>query len=125
MRAMPSSSSSYYYNYGVKTKVTIEGKYGVQALQQAASTGRLFIGDGKSQPVTPAQWGPAPEVRWPWHEVTQASTGDSGWVLRPQLDEPQAKLCLNNPPLYLDSQRGVCGLAQVSGVGLGLSLIHI
>ncbi len=119
MRAMPSSSSSYYYNYGVKTKVTIEGKYGVQALQQAASTGRLFIGDGKSQPVTPAQWGPALEVRWQWHEVTQASTGDSGWVLRPQLDEPQAKLCLNNPPLYLDSQRGVCGLAQVSGMGLG------
>ena len=91
----------------------------MQALQQAASTGRLFIGDGKSQPVTPAQWGPALEVRWQWHEVTQASTGDSGWVLRPQLDEHQAKLCLNNPPLYLDIQRGVCGLAQVSDISLG------
>jgi hypothetical protein len=30
-----------------------------------------------------------------------------------------ARLCLNNPPLYLDSQRGICGLAQVEGMSLG------
>ena len=119
MRAMPGSASSYYYSYGVKTKVTIEGKYGIQALEQAASTGRLFLGDVKSQPVIPAKWGTPLAVHWQWHEVTQPQSDDSAWVLRAKLDGPQTKLCLNNPPLYLDSQHGLCGLAQVKGMSMG------
>ena len=119
MRAMPNSSSSYYYHYGVKTKVTIEGKYGIQALQQAASTGRLFVGDLKTPVSTPVQWGPALDVHWQWHEITQPQADDSAWVLRAKLDAPQAKLCLNTPTLYLDSQRNVCGLAIVKDMSMG------
>ena len=119
MRAMPHSASNYYYSYSVKTRVTVEGKFGVQAVQLAASTGRLFVSDGNNQPLSPAQWGPPLDVHWQWHEVTQTPSTESAWVLRAKLDAPQARLCLNNPPLYLDSKRGVCGLAQVNGMTMG------
>ncbi|MDI1245646.1 MAG: DEAD/DEAH box helicase, partial [Rhodoferax sp.] len=119
MHAMPSASSAYFYSYNAKSRVTIEGKYGVQALELAASTGRLFIGDKNGQPTTPAQWGPALDVLWQWHELTSAQADDSAWVLRARLEHSMAQLCLNNPPLYLDSQRGICGLARVKDMSLG------
>ena len=119
MRTMPGASSSYFYNYGVKSRVTVDGKYGLQALEQAASTGRLFVGDNKGQPLRQAQWGPPLALRWQWHEVSQLSGDDSSWVLRPQLDTPQARLCMNTPPLYLDSHQGVVGLAQVKDMSMG------
>ncbi|PKO62158.1 MAG: helicase SNF2 [Betaproteobacteria bacterium HGW-Betaproteobacteria-18] len=119
MRTMPSASSSYFYSYSVKSRVTVDGKYGVQALELAASTGRLFMADNKGQPTLPAQWGPPLEVHWQWHEVTASQASDSAWVLRARLDHSMAQLCLNNPPLYIDSHRGVCGLAQVMDMSLG------
>ncbi|MCM2340135.1 DEAD/DEAH box helicase, partial [Rhodoferax sp.] len=119
MRTMPSAGSSYFYSYSFKARVTLEGKYGVQALELAASTGRLFIGDKHGQPVSPVQWGAPLEVHWHWHEVDSSQSGDSAWVLRARLDHAMAKLCMNNPPLYLDSQRGVCGLAQVKDMRMG------
>ena len=119
MHTMPSAASAYFYSYGAKSRVTVEGKYGVQALELAASTGRLFIGDKNGQPATPAQWGAPLDVLWQWHEVTQAQSDDSAWVLRARLDQSMAQLCLNNPPLYLDSQRGLCGPARVKDMSLG------
>ena len=119
MRTMPSANSSYFYSYGFKSRVTLEGKYGVQALELAASTGRLFIGDTHGQPASAAQWGAPLEVHWQWHEVDSSQAGDSAWVLRARLDHSMAKLCMNNPPLYLDSQRGVCGLAEVKNMRMG------
>ncbi len=122
MRAMP-SSAGYYYNYNTKSRVTPEGKFGIQTLELAASTGRLFVSNASSQPLTLAQWGPPLEVQWQWHEVTQTQSAESAWVLRARLEASQAKLCLNSPPLYLDSQRGVCGLAQVKGMSLGQAAV--
>jgi superfamily II DNA or RNA helicase len=119
MRTMPGASSSYFYNYGVKSRVTVDGKFGVQAIELAASTGRLFVSDGKGQPMMQAEWGPPLDVQWQWLEQTRLSGDDSQWALRPLLGNTQAKLCLNHPPLYLDSQRGVVGLAQVAGMSLG------
>ena len=116
MRTMPSATSSYFYSYGFKSRVTLEGKFGVQALELAASTGRLFMGDKHGQPARPAQWGPPLEVHWQWHEVTPSTGNDSAWVLRARLDHSMATLCLNNPPLYLDAQRGECGLAKVTAL---------
>ncbi|MBE0474431.1 DEAD/DEAH box helicase [Rhodoferax sp.] len=119
MRTMPTAASAYFYSYGAKSRVTLEGKYGVQALELAASTGRLFIGDKNGQPTRPAQWGPPLDLLWQWHEVTPAHGDESAWVLRARLDQSLAQLCLNNPPLYLDSQHGVCGLARVKDMSLG------
>jgi superfamily II DNA or RNA helicase len=119
MRTMPGASSSYFYNYGVKSRVTVDGKFGIQAIELAASTGRLFVSDGKGQPMIAAQWGIPLDVNWHWQELNQLGGNDSHWVLRPRLDAPHARLCLNQPPLYLDSQRGVVGLARVDGMSLG------
>ncbi|MCK9214844.1 MAG: DEAD/DEAH box helicase [Rhodoferax sp.] len=119
MRTMPNADSGYFYSYSAKSRVTVEGKYGVQAIELAANTGRLFIGDKNGQPATPAQWGPPLDVIWHWHEVTPTQSDDSAWVLRARLDQSLAHLCLNNPPLYLDSQHGLCGLARVKDMSLG------
>jgi len=119
MRTMPSAASAYFYSYGAKSRVTVEGKFGVQAIELAASTGRLFIGDKNGQPTMPARWGAPLDLLWQWHEVTQAHGDDSAWVLRARLDHSLAQLCLNNPPLYLDSQHGICGLARVKDMSLG------
>ncbi|MFZ4624623.1 MAG: SNF2-related protein [Rhodoferax sp.] len=119
MRAMPSSASSYYYYAGVKNRVMIDGKFGVQALELAAGTSRLFIGNGNSQPVLPVQWGPPLALQWDWNEVSQPNSPDAAWVLRPKLGAPHVRLCLNNPLLYLDTQLGLCGLVQAQGMSPG------
>jgi len=119
MRALPASVFSYYSSYGQKSKVKLEGKLGTMALQKAASTGRLFVADTKNLPANAVQWGEPLDVRWEWHEVTQPRTEQSAWALRATLDAGQATLCLNNPPLYLDAARGLCGLARVQGLSMG------
>jgi len=121
MRAMPVSGQYSYYGYSLRSKVVIEGKYGVLALEKAASTGRLFIGDLQSQPLSALQWDAPLALGWVWHEVTSSKTGNSacGWVPRPRLNPSSARLCLNNPPLYLDATAGKCGLADVQDLSLG------
>ena len=119
MRTMPNADSGYYAGYSAKSHVTLEGNFGVRALELAASTGRLFLREGSSQALTPVQWGPPQAVSWQWQELAQTPADDSAWVLRARLEATQARLCLNNPPLYLDSQRGLCGPAQVKDMSLG------
>ncbi|WP_296531883.1 DEAD/DEAH box helicase [Rhodoferax sp.] len=115
MRALPSGSSGYY-SYGYKAKVTLHGKLGVMALQQAASTGRLLFDSGKGLPGTSMQWGPTQDLRWEWHEVASPSGDEPTWALRARLASAGAQLCLNTPPLYLDAANGLCGLVQADGV---------
>jgi len=119
MKALPSVGSGYYYNYSNKSKVTPEGKYGVEALQKAASTGRLYISDGKGALGNPVQWGPPQQVRWDWHEVTTTQSADDMWALRGKLADSDGKLCLNNPPLYLDASNSLCGPVDVQGMNMG------
>lgn len=120
MLALPHSSPySYYSSYSHKSKVKLDGKLGAMALQMAAGTGRLFVIDSKNLPITAVQWGEPLDVHWQWHEVTQLKAVHSGWVLRASLEASQALLCLNDPPLYLDAARGVCGLARVQGLNMG------
>ncbi len=118
LRALP-SSTSYYYSYSYKAKVTPEGKLGLMALEKAASTGRLFVADAKNLPLTPVQWGAPLALGWQWHEVTHLQGAPSAWALRAKLEDSQAQLCLNNPPLYLDAQHGRCGAAELKGLSMG------
>jgi len=119
IRAMPGSNISYYYSYNAKSKVTPEGKYGVEALQKAASTGRLFVAEANNALGQPVQWGPPQQISWVWHEVTQPKSGEDALVLRAKLDDGEGRICLNNPPLYLDAIRGVCGLLDLQGMSAG------
>ncbi|MCB8747264.1 DEAD/DEAH box helicase [Rhodoferax sp. U2-2l] len=119
MRAMPGSSIQYYYSYSARNKITPEGKYGLQILEKTASTGRLYVLVPPSQPGTPVLWGEPLTLTWEWFEVGQNINHRAGWALRAKLGDGQAKLCLNNPPLYLDSVNGRCGLVDLQGMSLG------
>jgi superfamily II DNA or RNA helicase len=115
LRAMP-HGGSYYYAYSFKPKVVPHGPIGLMVLQQAASTGRLFLDDGKGSPGQAVQWGAAEPLRWEWHEIDSLHGSEPGWALRAKLAHSPAKLCLNSPPLYLDSAKGVCGPVQAEGM---------
>ncbi|OQW88946.1 MAG: helicase SNF2 [Rhodoferax ferrireducens] len=119
IRAMPGSSIQYYYSYSARSKITPEGKYGVQILEKAASTGRLFVLVPPSQPGAPVLWGPPLTLAWEWFEAGPSINAKSGWALRAKLGDGHAKVCLNNPPMYLDSVNGRCGLVDVQGMSAG------
>jgi superfamily II DNA or RNA helicase len=116
MRAMPANKSGYYYAYDFNASVVLEGQAGLMLLEQAASTGRLLLNAGQSSPCTVIRWGAPQSLRWEWHEVTSAPAAEPGWVLRAKLAQGQGKLCLNTPPLYLDTVTAKCGPVQVDGI---------
>ena len=43
-------------------------------------------------------------------------TREGAWVLRARLPEAGALLCHNQPPLFLDAARGLCGPVQAPGL---------
>ncbi len=114
MRALK-AGDDHLYRYATRFTVTPAGRIGTMALEQAAATGRLFL-DQSGGPGVAVTWGPPQPLRWAWHEVTTTQAIEPGWALRAQLADSGAKLCLNNPPLYLDAALGLCGLAQAEGV---------
>ena len=117
MRAMPAGTRARYaYSYDFSDSVVLDGNLGLMLLEQAASTGRLLLNGGQSSPDTVIQWGRPLTLQWQWHEVTSAQASEPGWVLRASLAESSAQLCLNTPPLYLDTTQGLCGLVQTDGV---------
>ena len=113
LRAMP---DTYRYTYSFSASVIPGGQAGLMVLQQAASTGRLFLDDGKGGPGKTVQWGPSQPLRWEWQEISSALATEPGWSLRAKLVDSSAKLCLNSPPLYLDAARGLCGPALADGI---------
>ena len=115
IRAMP-QGGSYYYAYSFKPKVVPSGQVGLMALQQAAATKRLFLNDGKGNPGLAIAWGAPLPPQWEWQEAPQMHADEPGWTLRAKLLQGDAKLCLNNPPLYLDAQQGLCGPVQAQGL---------
>ena len=115
--AMPACTASYY-SYHERSKVVIQGRYGLALLEQAAATGRLFASDGKGMPKAQLQWGAPRSVEWDWQEVANAKIGGTAWALRAQLAGGLGTLCLNEPLLYLDAEAGECGLAEAKGLTL-------
>ncbi|MBU3739456.1 MAG: helicase SNF2 [Rhodoferax sp.] len=126
VRAMP-SSSSLYGSFVMSPSVRPAGQAGRMLLQLAARTGRLYTQDGHGLPVAPVQWGEALPLEWHWQPVPGPAGADPGWALRARLARasgPQespvggtaARLCLNEPPLYLDSARGLCGPVTTAGL---------
>ncbi len=109
-------SSTHYRGYSSTYAGIPQGRAGLIALEQASSTGRLFVNNGHGSPAQIVQWGPPQPLGWEWHEVSSTSATDAGWVLRARLTDGNATLCLNNPPLYLDAEHGRCGLVQAEGI---------
>ncbi len=109
-------SGTLFNTYNSNFSGTPQGRSGQIMLELAAGTGRLFVNNGHGGPAQPVQWCAPLPIQWEWHEISIANTGESSWVLRAQLAQSDATLCLNNPPLYLDAEQGRCGLAQAEGI---------
>jgi superfamily II DNA or RNA helicase len=116
MRTLPTVGSGYYYSYTIKSKVTLQGKYGIQALELASSTGRLFVADSYDQPQMPATWGRPQVLCWKWQAVPPTPKDSDLWALSATLENTDAQLCLNDPPLYLHAAKGLCGLVDVKNL---------
>ena len=130
VNALPSwrSASAYYY-YGSSNSdllhVLPQGNVGLQVLQQAASTGRLLFSANAQLSDTPLQWGQALALEWTWKSVaapgnagkSTSAQAHSNWSLRPLLKPASAKLCLNNPPLYVDATKALCGPVDSASLG--------
>jgi superfamily II DNA or RNA helicase len=133
--AMPDPNRSYYSAYSGSPGAAPRGAVGLMALQQAASTGRLYAAMADGSPGVALRWGPPKALDWSWHEVRPANGGTPGWALRARLHQADAsatqavrpgsgangehipaKLYLNTPPLYLDSASGLCGEVHAPGI---------
>ncbi|MFZ2387851.1 MAG: SNF2-related protein, partial [Polaromonas sp.] len=119
MRAMP-NSDNFYSAYSVSPRVILAGQASLLALQQAASTGRLFMDEGRGSPGPAMEWGPPRPLEWHWLEQPGPQATGPGWALRARLNPadtgPGTRLCLNNPPLYLDAGQGLCGPVHAQGI---------
>lgn len=101
---------------GFSPEVIPMGRAGSMLLQLAADTGRLFLDDGTGQPDAQVQWGAPRSLQWQWNEVRSPTAPEPLWQLRGKLTEPSTRLCLNTPPLYLDTALALCGPVQCEGV---------
>jgi superfamily II DNA or RNA helicase len=108
IRVMP-DSQGYSSSYGVRSKVIPGGQAGLLALKIAADTGRLLLDIGDLAPGRRVTWGPAQALQWDWQRTSAATTATEAWLLRARCVDQAAELCINSPPLYLDTQRGLCG----------------
>lgn len=118
LRAMP-RSQGYYSAYSGAPCAVLEGQVGSLALQQAASTGRLFADAGGSTVGDVLRWGPARALQWGWHEVPAQSgalSAEPAWQLRAALAGDGGTLCHNSPPLFIDAERGECGPVDLGTV---------
>ena len=116
LRAMP-RSLGYYSAYSGAPSGVLEGTVGLLALQQAAATGRLFADAGGATVGAPLRWGDALPIAWAWNETpAPQADGDSAWRLQARLPSPSAALCANDPPLYLDTDQGLCGPVLAEGL---------
>ena len=129
---------TYSYPYS-SSQGLVTGPTGLLALQLASSTGRLFSSTEDRFLGQPLVWGPAQPLAWRWSEVKPDKAARSAmekkarragvalqapeapepvWTLTPQLpDEARGAQCFaNTPPLYLNTEAGLCGPLETPGV---------
>ena len=113
--AMP-SGGRHFYSYTTNFSCRPLGRAGQLALEQAASTGRLFVKEAQGRLGAAVSWGPSRALQWDWREASTSRHAESGWVLHAKVAGSAARVCQNDPPLYLDAAHGECGLLQVQGM---------
>ena len=115
--ALPRSNARGAYAYQSDASAILDGPVGLIALQQAASTGKLYWSDSTGYPVSLLQSGAPEELHWRWDTSdTATSDTDPYCVLKPFFVSPSARLFYNHPPLYLDLTLGVFGPTRAQGI---------
>ncbi len=114
--AMPVAGRHHYYGYATSISCRPLGRAGQLLLEQAASTGRLFVKDGQGYPGVAVRWGPARALEWGWRESTAVRSSGPSWNLYGKVADSPAQVCHNEPLLYLDAGNGECGRLQADGM---------
>jgi superfamily II DNA or RNA helicase len=113
--AMPKSHQRHYsYSTGICCQPM--GRAGQLVLEQAASTGRLFVKNDQDRPGAAVRWGVERKLEWLWRETSSARSAQSGWNLSGKVADSPARVCHNDPLLYLDAENGECGLLLAHGI---------
>ena len=113
--AMP-KSHHHHYSYTTGICCRPMGRAGQLVLEQAASTGRLFVKNDQDRPGAAVRWGPTRKLEWLWRETSSARSAQSGWNLFGKVADSPARVCHNDPLLYLDAENGECGLLLAHGI---------
>ena len=124
---MGDAPSPYYAVHQALPCAVLQGPLGVQALQLAAGTGFLFAADDGPSVGQALQWGEPLAISWAWVAVPSTASAnhlpdshstddDTHWALEARLPHPSALLCGNHPPLYIDTDRGLCGPVCAEGL---------
>jgi len=113
--SMPKGAHSYYtYSSGISCRPV--GRAGQLVLEQAASTGHLYVKEAQDRPGPAVSWGPARTLEWIWQETRTARSDEPNWHLRAKVVDGPAHICHNDPLLYLDATKGECGLLLAPGL---------
>jgi superfamily II DNA or RNA helicase len=111
MKACPAASS--FSSYGFQGEVKLHGMPGQLLLKLCSQTGRLMSAEG----AVSLQWSETAEALvGDWQEVTAQDNLPAGWKLSMQPQRAGVVYGLNEPPFYMDTLQGHCGLLNTQGL---------
>jgi len=114
MKACPATNS--FGSYGFQSAVKLQGLAATLLLRMCASTGRLvWENDNTLQAL---RWSDEPVTfNASWQAVPEQGYQAAGWKLAMQASQGGALHGLNDPPLYVNPDRGTCGQLDTQGMG--------
>jgi len=113
MKACPPTNS--FSSYGFQSAVKLQGAAAELLLRMCSSTGRLMWEDGKI--LRPLVWrDQALAFSVSWQAVSAQGHSTEGWQLHMSSAQSGVLYGLNEPPLFVDPQQGVCGLLDTQGM---------
>jgi superfamily II DNA or RNA helicase len=111
MKACPAASS--FSSYGFQGEVKLHGMPGQLLLKLCSQTGRLMSAEG----AVSLQWSETAEALvGDWQEVPAQDNLPAGWKLSMQPQRAGVVYGLNEPPFYMDTLQGHCGLLNTQGL---------
>ncbi len=111
MKACPAASS--FSSYGFQGEVKLHGMPGQLLLKLCSQTGRLMSSEGSVS----LHWSDAAEaVIGAWQEVPAKENLPGGWKLNMKAQREGVVYGLNDPPFFMDTLQGHCGLLDTQGL---------
>ena len=111
MKACPAASS--FSSYGFQGEVKLHGMPGQLLLKLCSQTGRLMSAEG----AVSLQWSETAEALvGDWQEVPAQDNLPAGWKLSMQPQRAGVVYGLNEPPFFMDTLQGHCGLLNTQGL---------
>ena len=115
MKACPATNS--FSAYGFQSAVKLQGMAAELLLRMCASTERLVWESDKR--LQSLNWSDeAVAFSGQWQAVEAEGAQPAGWKLRMQAAQEGVVHGLNDPPFYVDPERGTCGRLDTQGLSV-------